>query len=633
MEKRNLKIVPAGATATTLRHENEELSRQLKRLVRAEAKLYEYQQELDAQLKEFKGLYELSRTLGGSFNIATIIDHTLGYAVNSLEFERAVFLLRQQEGDGYQVAAVEGYFEPAQREQVLSLRLAPTDPVLAPLIVGKEYLSCHGAWCSTGLDALEPVTAPQEVPEPTALTDLGAALFLEEYFLYPLARRPFPYALLAVGNSSSNASFYRRVDDRTETLISMGNLVGLISPLIENRIFYQKLQQALEQERMTEAKYRNIFENAVEGLFRRTAAGQFMEANPALARMLGYTSVEELISDAEASHFFVNPQRREEFLAALEEQGTVEGFEAEVQHRDGRTIWVSISARMVRGTAGGTLFYEGMVEEISARKQAEAALKESEQRYRQLSQDLERRVKETVDELRQKDKLLILQSRQAIMGEMLNNIAHQWRQPLNILALLIQELQMTQKVTGLTQEYVATTVEKSLDILMQMSGTIDDFRYFFRPATERVQFRVAESVEKTLSMLEGSFKIHGIQTRFTQEGDPVVNGYPSEFIQVLLNIMINARDALVADEVPSPEIEIHLTQQGEVTVLTIADNAGGVPEAIIEKIFDPYFTTKGPDKGTGIGLYMCKTIVEKNMNGSLAVRNRGNGAEFRIEIR
>jgi signal transduction histidine kinase len=135
-----------------------------------------------------------------------------------------------------------------------------------------------------------------------------------------------------------------------------------------------------------------------------------------------------------------------------------------------------------------------------------------------------------------------------------------------------------------------------------------------------------------LSLLEGSFQGQQIAIEVDVKGDPVVHGYPNEFSQVLLNILINARDALTERETAGPRVLITIGTDGSRAVVTIADNAGGIPEEIIGKIFDPYFTTKGPQAGTGVGLFMSKTIIEKNMGGLLAVRNAEDGAEFRIEI-
>ncbi|WP_371877552.1 sensor histidine kinase [Geomonas paludis] len=126
--------------------------------------------------------------------------------------------------------------------------------------------------------------------------------------------------------------------------------------------------------------------------------------------------------------------------------------------------------------------------------------------------------------------------------------------------------------------------------------------------------------------------MHGIHSELSVSGEPVISGYLSEFVQVLLNILMNARDALVAKAPAAPLISISMFSEGDRTVVTISDNAGGIPDEIIGRIFEPYFTTKGPEQGTGIGLFMCKTIIEKSMKGLLTARNTGTGAEFRIEV-
>lgn len=599
-----------------LEMEKQALSNQVKRLIRAEGKLYEYQQELDAQLKEYKALYGLSRRLNGTFDIGKIFQETVDYVVQQIGFERAVLLGWDEQRGCYAVCSLDGYYDPAEKALVAELTMEKDDPCLVPLTAGNEYLIC------------KPGAKQQD------LLELGTRLHMDEYFVYPVLSYALPHALLAVGNSADNSAFYHRVDDSPGVLLSMGYLIGLVSSLIENRISHDKMEQALRQERLAEAKYRSIFNNAADGIFRRTPEGRYLDANPAMARMLGYGSAGELIAgvtDIERQ-LYVDPRCHADLIGLLERQSAVEGVEAQLYRRDRSVIWVSLSMRVVRDAAGRARFYEGMAEEITERKRTEEALRESEQKYRQLSEALEQRVKESIEELQRKNKILVSQARQAIMGEMLNSIAHQWRQPLNMLALLVQDLQMTKRVQGLSDEYIDTNVKKSLEVINHMSRTIDDFRYFFRQDKEKVAFRVLESIEKTLSILDGSFQVQGIRTEVIPIGDPIINGYPTEFVQVLLNILINARDALIERQVELPQVSVKVLSEGGRAVVIIADNAGGIPPEIIDQIFEPYFTTKGPEQGTGIGLFMSKTIVEKNMNGLLRVRNVGGGAEFRIEV-
>ncbi|HBG06092.1 MAG: histidine kinase [Geobacteraceae bacterium GWC2_58_44] len=609
------KVVQADDPCEELQMEKKALSQQVKRLISAEGKLYEYQQELDAQLKEYKGLYELNRRLNGTFNIRNIFQETVTYLLQQLEFERAILFEREEARGRYRACFLDGYYDHAEKLIVSDLAMEKDDPCLLPLTTaGKEYIICKA-------DSKE-----------KELVQMRSKLRMNEYFIYPLRYYALPHALLAVGNSARNAGFYRRVDDGA--LLSMGNLLGVVSPLVENRITFEKMERAREKERVAEAKYRGIFENASEGIFQKTPEGKYLDANPALARTLGYASAGELMAEVTdvPQQLYVNPSCHDELMRLIEDHGAVEGFETQMYRKDHSVIWVSLNMRGVRDGAGRVLFYEGTVNETTEHKRAEEALRESEQKFRQLSEALEQRVKESVDELRQKDGILIVQNRQAVMAEMLSNIAHQWRQPLNMLALLAQDLNITKKREGLSDEFVDANVKKTLEIINHMSKAIDEFRYFFKPDKEKVEFRVLETMEKALSIVEGSFEVNGIRTETVKTGDPVINGYPVEFIQVLINVLINAREALIASHTDMPLVSINLLTESGKAVVTIADNAGGIPDDIKDKIFEPYFTTKGPEQGNGIGLFMCKAIIEKNMGGVLTVRNVGDGAEFRIEV-
>jgi signal transduction histidine kinase len=260
------------------------------------------------------------------------------------------------------------------------------------------------------------------------------------------------------------------------------------------------------------------------------------------------------------------------------------------------------------------------------------ALRQSEENYRKLNETLEERIKQAVDELRDQDRILMIQGRQAVMGELIGNIAHHWRQPLNMLGLLAQELSMTYRMGGVSGELFERNVAKTMDIIKGMSQTIEDFRSFSQPDRRKVEFKVLEVIAKTLSLLEESFKPLGIRTALEKEDDPIIKGYPNEFSQVLLNILINARDAFLVRKVAGPSIVIKTFFESGKTVVTITDNAGGIAPELLDRVFEPYFTTKGPEQGTGLGLFMAKNIIEKNMNGVLTARNAAGGAQFRIEV-
>jgi PAS domain S-box-containing protein len=245
---------------------------------------------------------------------------------------------------------------------------------------------------------------------------------------------------------------------------------------------------------------------------------------------------------------------------------------------------------------------------------------------------MEEKVKNEVEKNMENKKLLIQQSKLAAMGEMLGNIAHQWRQPLNALNLSFFELKYIKDSGELTDDKLKDILDRVNSLIQQMSSTVDDFRNFFRENKEQADFPVLESMQKALNLVQAFFDEHRIDIRLSAEKELFVKGYPGELAQVFLNILNNAKDALVDGKIKEPYIEIRLFFENRKVITEIEDNAGGINDDIIERIFEPYFTTKSEGKGTGIGLYMSKMIVENSMPGKLSVRNTDSGACFRIEL-
>ena len=266
-----------------------------------------------------------------------------------------------------------------------------------------------------------------------------------------------------------------------------------------------------------------------------------------------------------------------------------------------------------------------MEEEIAERVAAQEELE-------LLNHSLEERVDAAVSDLRRKDQLLIQQSRLAAMGEMINNIAHQWRQPLNNIGLIVQNLQISFSSGSISQEELEREVGKAMAVIMHMSRTIDDFRNFFREDKEKRQFVVNGVVSRTLEFVSAALESRNIQVAVESDEEVVASGYQNEYAQVLLNVISNASETSVERRMDEPRIIISISRKDGRSLVCVRDNCGGIPDEIMPKIFDPYFTTRAPDKGTGIGLYMSKVIIEQNMGGSLTVRNADGGAEFRIEV-
>lgn len=241
--------------------------------------------------------------------------------------------------------------------------------------------------------------------------------------------------------------------------------------------------------------------------------------------------------------------------------------------------------------------------------------------------------KELENKQKQSEKLLISQSRMAAMGEMIGAIAHQWRQPLNLLGILIQDLGYSYAEGELTKKYVDSLIEDSMKQIGFMSKTIDDFRGFFRTDKMKSDFLLHKQILETLSMVTGMLKANGIELKMNIISNPLASGYPNELSQVILNLISNSKDAFESTQKTVKRIIlVTITKDDRYAIAEISDNAGGIDEEIIGRVFDPYFTTKEEGKGTGIGLYMSKTIVETNMGGTLRVFNKDGGASFTIKI-
>jgi signal transduction histidine kinase len=250
-----------------------------------------------------------------------------------------------------------------------------------------------------------------------------------------------------------------------------------------------------------------------------------------------------------------------------------------------------------------------------------------------LNQQLDQRVKEEVLKRAEQEQILIGQSRFAAMGEMIGNIAHQWRQPLNALSLLMQNIEYAYENGSLNEQYINRVVEKGNKLTQSMSQTIDDFRNFFKPNKDFEVFSYAKAYESTMTMVGSSIANNIIKVTEYIDNSVCVNGFSSEFSQVILNILNNAKDALVENKAQDREIVVRIYKENEYAYFMIEDNAGGIQNEILGKIFDPYFTTKEEGKGTGIGLYMSKTIIENNMHGTLKVENSTFGARFTMKIK
>lgn len=397
---------------------------------------------------------------------------------------------------------------------------------------------------------------------------------------------------------------------------------------IELELQNTELRQARDDLETLVQKYSELYDFAPAGYITLDSCGGIRSVNLAGASLIGGVR-----SRLIGRHFglLVAPADRLNFSSFLESvQSSRIKSSCEVTLLSSKSVPVIVQVEAM-ATASGLEFRLVLID-ITARRAAEDALASKQQELVELNRVQEIRISQDVEIMRHKDQMMILQDRQALMGEMINNIAHQWRQPLNILGLIIQQLPLLYESVEARRVLLDDTAKNCMSLILHMSETINDFRSFFRPDKKSTPFNVSRSVKQTVDLIAQGFKHEHISISIHQDSDPTITGYPNEYAQVLLNILMNARDALLGLHVADALISIRIFSEGDASVVTITDNAGGITGEIIDRIFDPYFTTKGPDKGTGIGLFMSKTIIEKNMAGKLTVSNTSNGAEFRIRI-
>ncbi|MEY4504006.1 MAG: hypothetical protein RL154_298, partial [Pseudomonadota bacterium] len=377
-------------------------------------------------------------------------------------------------------------------------------------------------------------------------------------------------------------------------------------------------RKALENSvRISEDSYKGLFNALRHAVYIQDFNGVFIDVNNGAEEMYGYKRQEFI---GKTPEFVAAPDKNDfsklgQYIMSAK-NGIAQRFEFWGMRKNGDIFPKDVS--MICGKYFGKDVLITIGVDITKQKD--------------LEQNLQLKVQEELLKNRDKDIAMQRQSRLAAMGEMISNIAHQWRQPLNTLSLKIQDVPMALQFGELNIEYAQSFSKESMAIIQYMSQTIEDFRNFFKPEKEKVHFDVKDSVKKAIMLAKDGLNAMFISLEI-EIPDYEINilGYPSEFAQVILIILNNSKDALSEKHGSDRRIRIKLAQENSVISVSICDNAGGIPEDIIDKIFEPYFTTKHQAQGTGLGLYMSKMIVENNMGGKLLVSNGVEGACFRVE--
>ena len=294
-------------------------------------------------------------------------------------------------------------------------------------------------------------------------------------------------------------------------------------------------------------------------------------------------------------------------------------------HKNGSTVWIRCRGIAIRDKNGKAIRMLGAHNNVTELMQAQEELKK-------LNQSLLEKIDLAISENHRKDAILIEQSKLAQMGEMLNMIAHQWRQPLNAISASAINLSMKNDLHILNEDDIEKSSKFIQEQTQMMSKIINDFMLFNKPE-DNIKFSLYRATMQVINMTSPQFKSRDINIDVDIDEEIIVFHNDKNFEHSLLNIIINSRDAFEdIDKIYDKKIKIYTDINEDYINLHIEDNAGGIAENIIDKIFNPYFTTKETDKGTGIGLYMSKEMIENVPNSSLSVKNTKNGARFTIKF-
>jgi len=305
-----------------------------------------------------------------------------------------------------------------------------------------------------------------------------------------------------------------------------------------------------------------------------------------------------------------NRQKSQHFIDTLCQSKPGETFPSHITQfvkPDGDLCWMEITAAVEYDKSGRAISCYGTALDVTDRKVAE-------------------------DRLHEKEEIMIAQSRHAAMGEMISMIAHQWRQPVSIIAMAANNVLVDIELETLKMDELRKSMQEIVDETQEVSKIINDFRNFFKPGKKVESVWVESIVSDTLEVVGKSLAYSNIEVVKDFDERQKITTHPRELMQVFMSIFNNAKEALVESGTKEAQIVVEIKDREDGVVIKVSDNAGGIQPELLDRIFDPYFSTKHEKNGTGLGLYICKIIIEKHLNGTIRATNSDTGALFMIRL-
>lgn len=398
---------------------------------------------------------------------------------------------------------------------------------------------------------------------------------------------------------------------------------------------YKNVKNALNEQKEA---FETIFEYSSDGTL-LIEDGKFIACNQAIVRIMKASSKEDFLNmhPSELSPEFqpdgrASYEKAEEMMNICLEKGH-NHFEWVHRRKDGEDFWAEIL--LTRLNIKNKSVIHVSWRDISDRKVLENDLEASNIRYKQLISELDLKVKEQSAQL-------IKKSRMAQIGELLSMIAHQWRQPLSSIGSVAMNVKIRLSLqddknkddeeTEKLYDFINKKMNNIESFVSSLSNTIDDFRTLYKPDKIMKQSSIIKPINNAKSLVEASFIDNSIKVKESLNNDITIHMHQNEIMQVILNLLKNAEENFLVNDTKNPTIFIETSVDDESAVISISDNGGGISNEIKDDIFNPYFSTKDEKNGTGLGLYMCKIIVEDHHKGKLSVSNRDKGACFSIKL-
>jgi PAS domain S-box-containing protein len=568
----------------------------------------------------YNKLYQIGKEINETVNVEDLYTIACDFTTNEFNFQKCIIFEHDDRNGWFKVVKSSGYDNPVEQRILSIINLLLSGEVI-------EYLRVNG----------EPIIHTIDSPK-QQVESLLKSLFLEEAYLELIGGdSTIPYGLIIAGNGKDLENQYSKLLDDSFLMMALGNFTVQLSNTINNIVFYKAWQdekEKLEENIELRTKQLNEQKRTFEAIYKTSKDGiaildlettAFLDVNDAYCDMTGFSREELMRTSCIKLSLEEDRSKSKQAIVEIKQKGYITNFIKRCKTKSSKIIIVNMSISMMDDKKRILV----SAKDITKHKELEAELQ-------RINTDLEERIHKEVEKNRHQEFQLLEQSKNASMGEMIGNIAHQWRQPLSAITSTASALKLSDQLSMIEENEIVEKMDSVIEKARYLSETIDTFRNFLKENNNAFgEFNLEDMLTKSLNIVGTVMKDSHIKL-YTEEVDqtnktPYI-GNESELSQVIINILNNAKDILKEKKVKQPWVKIELNKCDEESCFTIEDNGGGIPNDVMPRIFDPYFTTKHQSQGTGLGLHMSYRIITESFKGKLHVENSENGAKFFIYL-